>query len=98
MSAERIPDFSGCRYDYARIFSRLGKVPDAALADEIGATRWLVRRVRMRHRIPRFDPLTAFEGALGTVPDHEIARLAGVSRSTVWRRRRRLGVMAYGLQ
>ena len=86
-----------CRHRYDRIIGRLGLATDATLAAEIGATKGLVCRLRLRFGIPRFDRLRAFEGSLGSVPDARIAAAAGVSRSTVFRRRVALGVPAFTL-
>lgn len=67
---------------------------DAVLAAEIGTTKGLVCRLRRSFGIPRFDRLRDFEGTLGSVPDSRIAAAAGVSRSTVFRRRVALGIPA----
>lgn len=102
MSEERLADlaplFKACRYDYAAVFYRLGKVSDASLAREIGATRDQIARLRYRFRVAAYDPLRPFEGDLGICPDAVIAEAAGVSIRTVLRRRHSLGVHPYRRQ
>ncbi len=77
------------------MLSRLGKVPDAEIAAELGIRPSTVAEKRGQRGIP--PPLMRFwtpeEDALaGTLPDGEIAKKVGRSRNAVAHRRRRLGL------
>lgn len=83
------------RHDWGRIAHRLGREPDSSLAAEVGCDPTLVRRMRVRLGIPRWDPLGAMRPLLGKLPDREVARRLGLSRETVSARRRKLGIGPY---
>lgn len=46
---------SGSRWNNPALVARLGTLPDAELAEEIGVTREAIRRQRMRRNIPMYN-------------------------------------------
>lgn len=80
------------RLDYERIFPRLGRLPDAVLAAEISAAPSTVRRLRYRFRIRGHDRLAFLDQYLGRIPDRRLHLKFGIARTTLLRRRRKLGI------
>lgn len=92
----------------------LGKQPDYVIAQLIGCDRKSVeyRRVKLgiprcpqtRFVVPQGKPFEAIElpehilSQLGQLPDYQLAKLAGVEKSIIRRRRIRLGIPSYAAQ
>ena len=83
------------------VFTRLGMVPDAALADELGVTRQAVALARKRMSIqPCFEPYVPpaeMVELMGTTTDVEIAKRFGVQAQVVSSLRRKRGVPVFEL-
>lgn len=82
------------RYDYPAILSRLGKVPDAALAAEIGCPRQRVQELRKSLAIQSHAATrrVQVDRLLGRYTDTELARAFGLTQQAVSYRRRRAGI------
>lgn len=87
------------------VIALLGKKQDVELARMLGVSRMMIKRKRDSLNIPpcaikacgykRQSPFTWSEAALamlGTEPDADVALKLGVSRHTVWRQRKQLGI------
>jgi len=93
------------------MINRLGKEPDCDLAIEFGCDRKTVEYHRMKSSISRCPqqnfvipsmagwnrkqfPSSVID-ALGRMPDHKLAKIAGVQRTTISRLRKRMGIASY---
>ena len=61
-------------YDFSKVYDRLGKETDAALAREVGCTRMGLRYLRLSLGIPRCDRVRPGRHLLGRLPDDDLAR------------------------
>lgn len=74
------------------VVARLGKVPDAELAAELGFSVHTIRSERVRRGIHMVRRQEEYDEFLGLISDAELSRLKNVSRQAVSARRARLAI------
>lgn len=81
------------------VIARLGTIPDAELAAELGIQKNEVRQQRIKRNIspaPRRSKwLTEWIALLGTMPDADVALKTGLSLTSVTCKRRELGIKSH---